>query len=99
MTVTHNKEVDEAIRDLAQTLKGDKKKKFMSVVVELGNRVRECERYRGRPKKSKSPLISDYAKSLVHKKKLDEMKGEPKTNKDGLDVFIDPERVNCNQHL
>lgn len=99
MTVTHNKEVDESIRDLAQYLKGENKKKFMSIVVELGNRVRECEKYRGKRGKKAGPVLSDYARHLIHKKKLDEIKEKAKTTETDLEAYIDPSRVNCNQHL
>ena len=100
MTVTHNKEVDNAIRDLAQSLKGEKKKKLMCIVVELGNRVRECEKYRGETKKKGGgPVLSDYAKRLVQKKTLDEIANKAKTTETDLEAYIDPSRVNCNQNL
>lgn len=100
MTVTKNKEVDEAIKQLAQSLRGKNKKLFMAVVVELGNRVRECERYRGATKpKGAGPVLSAYAKNLLLKKQFDGVGEGSKTSKEDFEPFTDPARVNCNQKL
>ena len=92
MRVSRNKNVNRAVKELCQCLVGPEKKKFLSVVRELEERTQECERLR-------RPTLTQYAKDLVWKKHLDQMKGEEQTPYPELEIYKDPTRENCNQDL
>jgi hypothetical protein len=92
MRVSKNKDVNQAVKELCQCLSGADKKKFLSVVRELEARTQECERLR-------RPTLTRYAKDLVWKKYLDQMKGREQTPYPELEIYTDPNRENCNQDL
>jgi hypothetical protein len=92
MNVSKDKDVNQAVKELCQHLRGADKKKFLSVVRELEARTQECERLR-------RPTLTRYAKDLVWKKHLDEIKGKEQTPYPELEIYTDPARENCNQEI
>tara|TARA_R100001591_G_scaffold112934_2_gene125705 strand:- start:619 stop:897 length:279 start_codon:yes stop_codon:yes gene_type:complete len=92
MRVSKNKDVNQAVKELCQCLSGADKKKFMSVARELKERTQECERLR-------KPTLTQYAKELVWKKHLDQIKDKEETPYPELEIYTDPNRENCNQDL
>ncbi len=92
MNVSKDKDVNQAVKELCQRLTGADKKKFLAVARELEARTQECERLR-------RPTLTKYAKELVWKKNLDQMKGKEQTPYPELEIYTDPTRENCNRNL